>query len=124
MSRFAICLSLFLVGMTGAFAQSADVGGRYRIEGRNPSGSGAYRGEVRVERNGDVYRVLWQIGQTQQAGIGVVLDKVLSLTFQAGGGPAGVAAFRINPDGSLTGIWAPAGAAAVGTETWTPADRS
>jgi hypothetical protein len=123
MPKFAICLCLYLVGVTGAFAQS-DVAGRYRLEGRNPSGSGSYRGEVVVERNGDAYRVLWQIGPTRQVGTGIVLDKVLSLTFQAGAGPAGVAAFRINPDGSLTGIWAASGAPAVGTETWTPADRS
>lgn len=124
MSRIALCLCLYIAGMAGAFGQSTDIAGRYRMEGRNPTGSGAYRGEVAVARNGDSYQVRWQLGQGSQVGTGIVLDKVLSVTFQAGPGPAGVAAFRINPDGSLTGVWVVGGGGAVGTETWTPADRS
>ena len=124
MSKIALCLGLYGLGLVSAFAQSGDIAGRYRIEGRNPTGSGVYRGEVAVVKNGDTYQVRWQLGQSAQIGTGIVLDKVLSVTFQAGAGPAGVAAFRINPDGSLTGIWAGAGVPAVGTETWTPTDRS
>jgi hypothetical protein len=107
-----------------ALAQASDVSGRYRIEGSNATGSGVYRGEVLVQRQGDTYQVRWRLEQGGQAGVGVVLDKVLAVTFQDGSGPAGIAAFRINPDGRLTGIWTGQGMSGVGTETWIPLDRS
>lgn len=124
MLKVAFCLGFYALGMVAAVAQSPDVAGRYRVEGSNPGGQGSYRGEVIIARKGDTYQVRWQIGQGAQVGTGIVLDKVFSVTFQAGPGPAGVAAFRIDPNGTLTGIWAGAGVTALGTETWTPADRS
>jgi hypothetical protein len=127
MSRLALCLlacCALVLGLPPARAEPGDLAGRYRIEGSNPTGSGVYRGEVAIARNGDTYQVRWILEQSGQAGVGVVLDKVLAVTFQVGGGPAGIAAFRINPDGSLTGIWAGPGMPAVGTERWLPIDRS
>lgn len=124
MSRFSVFIAICLLGMSGALAQTSDLAGRYRIEGRNPSGSGIYRGGVLVSRNGDAYHVRWQLGRSAQVGTGLVLDKVFAVTFQAGAGPVGVAAFRINADGSLTGIWAGPGTSIIGTESWVPADRS
>jgi hypothetical protein len=127
MSRLAYSLlACFpLLGLPNVVgAQGSDIAGRYRIEGSNPTGSGVYRGEVAIARQGDSYQVRWLLEQGGQAGVGVVLDRVFAVTFQAGAGPAGIAAFRLNPDGSLTGIWAGPGMQAVGTERWIPMDRS
>lgn len=127
MSRLALyllaCFAI-LAASDAACAQGSDIAGRYRIEGSNPTGSGVYRGEVAIARAGDTYQVRWILEQGSQVGLGVVLDKVLAVTFQDGAAPAGIAAFRINPDGSLTGIWAGSGTVSVGTERWIPADRS
>lgn len=118
-----MCLGL-AVSLIAFAAQAEDLSGKYRIEGRNATGSGTYTGEVQIVRTGEAYQLRWLLQQGGMIGMGVVLDKILSVTFQGRNGPAGIAAFRINGDGSLAGIWAEPGGKALGTETWIPADRS
>ena len=124
MSKMFFYVCLCLMSTSAAFAQNDDLSGRYSVEGRNAAGSGLYRAEVLVSRSGETYRVRWNLGQGGAAnGTGIVTDNVLSVVFVGPGTQSGIASFRINRDGTMTGTWAGVGAAKVGSENWKPVDR-
>ncbi|HYE52038.1 MAG TPA: hypothetical protein VEB20_20755 [Azospirillaceae bacterium] len=110
-------------------AAAGAIEGRYRIDGRNPGEAGGrYGGEVAVAKAGDTYQVAWAVGGQKWVGTGIVTGKVLSVVYglpTPNGGLAspGVAAYEINPDGTLTGGFALLGTRARGVEAWIPAGR-
>lgn len=81
--------------------------GTYRIDqGMNPDGS-RYQGAVAIQREGDVYRLAWQVGDNAFGGVGIHVDDRLLV----GWGPPdshGVVAYRVD-GGKLEGRWASVG---------------
>ena len=91
-----------------SFAEPADpaatlpeLPGRYAINGTNPDGS-KYFGEVVIERQGSVYRVIWYIGESVYTGEGRLSNGVLTVDY----GDSYPAIYRLRSDGVLDGTWA------------------
>ena len=119
---FSVALGLALVA--GSQAQTkGDLAGKYLVKGENPGGRGEYRGRAAIRQSGGTYQIVWQIGQSQYVGTGIRLDDNLAVVYASENQPAGVVHYRIEPDGSLMGLWTSIGDSAVGTETWTPEGR-
>ena len=59
----------------------------------------------------------WQVGNVRLVGLGLIQAGVLAVSFVVEGRP-GVAAFEVEPDGKLRGIWTTGGG--LGTEVLTP----
>ncbi len=97
------------------FAQLRE--GQYGVEGNNPDGS-AYTGQLRLQAlpNGAWY-VVWQVGDSQLAGVGVIRSGVLAIGFAQQGRP-GVIAYEVEADGKLHGFWTTGDG--IGTEVLTP----
>ncbi|BAT57573.1 hypothetical protein GJW-30_1_00079 [Variibacter gotjawalensis] len=122
--RLLIAIVLSICFAFAAHAQQANLSGPYAIEGQNPDGAGRYQGRVTVQRKGDTYQIVWQIGQTRATGTGIFRDGKLAVVFQPQTGAAGVAFFELNSSGSLSGTWTSLGGGVLGTEQWTPQNRS
>ena len=129
MSRHLAALALLAAAVASpgpgggsAYAQTADLAGRYRLEGSNPGGGGRYQGEVQVAKTGDTYQVRWQIQGAPAVGTGLLVDGLLSVAFRTAK-EQGVAVFRRSGDGGLAGTWTVIGGQQAGTEVWKPLDR-
>jgi len=107
-------LALAVAPAAPAVAQP-DLSGVYQTAGTNPDGS-AYSGETEISRNGEAYRVVQHVGGTAE-GTGIVSGDVLAVSFPEAGW---VAAYEIQPDGTLEGVWAQTGGSALGRERLTP----
>jgi hypothetical protein len=94
----------------------ADPAGQYEVRGTNPSGGSAYEGTVSVERTGDAYRVIWQIGTQFFIGTGVLDGSSLAIWFQSGSF-TGVALYAADGD-NWKGKWVTAGGTELGSEQW------
>ena len=91
--------------------------GYYEVEGQNPDGS-SYGGVFALENApGASWYVTWQVGDVRLVGLGLIQGGVLAVSFVVDGRP-GVAAFEVEPDGQLRGIWSTGGG--LGTEMLTP----
>ena len=119
----AIAIGFLILSMTVVFGQTRDIEGLYRVTGTNPGGVGDYRGEVAVARTGDVYQIAWRFGGDQHIGTGIRSNGQLSVVYQPEGQIAGIAVYRIEPNGTLQGIWTTLGGQTLGTEEWTPQGR-
>jgi hypothetical protein len=108
-----VCLLVLAVAVP-AMAQS-DPAGLYATMGTNPDGS-AYEGETEVIATGTTYRVIQHVGGTTE-GTGLFTGNVLAVMFPEAGW---LAAYKLRPDGTLTGVWTSAGGTETGTETLTP----
>ena len=101
-----------------AVKANPDGTGTFRIvKGTTPGESGEYKGEVRIEKTGDTYKMTWKLaGGDSYRGVGLMLGNSLV----AGWTPksdVGVVAYKISDGGAkLDGIWAPLGATQLGTE--------
>jgi len=97
-------------------AASAQVVGRFNVEGRNPDGS-TYGGAASVEKTGDTYRVVWTIDGTRFVGTAIGSDEALAITYRAGN-ETGIA--LMGREGAGYGVvWAYAGGTRIGLERWT-----
>jgi hypothetical protein len=101
----------------GAAASSdADVDppeGDYRVEGRNPEGKD-YEGKVTIAKEGDGYRLTWNVDGDEYDGTGSLSDNLLTVDW---GGTTPMV-YALADDGSLTGLWD----SGRGEETLTPED--
>lgn len=106
---------LACLGPLPAAAQIRD--GLYSAEGTNPDGSN-YTGSLVIQAapNGTWFAV-WQVGETRIQGVGVINGGVLTFGYAVNGNP-GVAAYAVDADGKLRGIWTVGGG--MGTEILTP----
>lgn len=77
------------------------ISGSYRVEGRNPDGSG-YAGTVRITENGDAISMAWQVGTQTYSGTGVRQGRVITVNW----GDAFPVVYVIMPNGALHGTWA------------------
>ncbi|MDE1996244.1 MAG: hypothetical protein KGI75_27335 [Rhizobiaceae bacterium] len=111
----------------------ADPTGTFKVVGTNADDGSTYTGTVKVTRNGETYKVVWNIGGSQSVGTGLGsrFDNGSILT-----GPAtdddeglsvgyvnkdsfGIASYYRQPDGSWAGVWTYGGSKNVVKETWT-----
>lgn len=113
-AAFACGASLLLCLGGAAPAQAQIQQGTYRLSGTNPDGS-TYEGEFALQPGpGASWIAAWQVGDARIFGLAVIQGGVLAVSFVVEGRP-GVAAFDVEPDGSLRGIWTTGGG--LGTET-------
>jgi hypothetical protein len=116
----AVLAAALILAAAPAFA----IEGFYRVEGKNPGQPNGYKGEAQIKQTGRTYTVIWQIGEAQQIGTGILIDNVLSIVF-ASVGPArpGVAVYNVMDDKITSGLWTSLGSQIVAEEIWSPADR-
>lgn len=110
--RIASPLSLLVFA---ASVSAADLPGEYAVDGRNPDGK-PYKGVLTVEPRGDAWRFEWRAG-TESSGIGV--DIASKIAVAVGGDQCAIVLYRVQPDGSLQGVWTSPLGGAVGSETAT-----
>jgi hypothetical protein len=117
MRKTALVLSCLLL-LVALPLSAAGFSGVYAINGNNP-GVGAYKGTLTISPRGEIYDVLWTIGNAKYAGVGVVTGDTLSVAYSDGTGKwIGVVGYRQRPNGSLDGKWAVyGGATKTGTES-------
>jgi hypothetical protein len=126
--------TLALLAVLSGSSALADPAGKYDVLGTNPDKSGEYTGTVKVTRNGDTYKVIWTIGDSQTVGVGIgghmvgegysmgpasEEDTILSVAYSSGN-TVGTALYYEGPDGVWRGAWAYDGAGRSATENWTP----
>ena len=110
----AIAAAVLLLGSVTAFA--ADPEGDYKVEGNNPGGGGGYSGTVSVEKTGDTYRVVWNIGGTKYVGTGIGNKDFMAVSYRSGNN-TGLALYG-EDGGNWVGVWTYAGGKTVGAERW------
>lgn len=115
-----LCLALLLLAPTAASSQVPALTGEYAVEGRAPGGT--YRGQAAIAPDGDVFLVVWQIGETRHQGTGLLRGDKFAVTFVSQGRPA-LALYDIQPDGTLSGVWTEFASKSAFTETLTPKAR-
>ena len=114
----AAALSLFSVG---AYAQGADIGGRYDAQGTNIDGS-PYKGTAEiVVTTTTTCRITWRTGSSSvQQGICMRNGNTLSAAYTFANGKPGLIIYEMQRDGSMKGLWTIADQKGVGTENLTP----
>ena len=100
----------------GTVAFAADPVGQYSVSGTNPGNRGTYAGTVTVEKTGDTFRVVWQIGSDRYVGTGIGNDEFIAVSYQAGS-DTGLAMYSSSEQG-WKGIWTYANGRQIGTEIW------
>jgi hypothetical protein len=99
-------------------ATAQDVGGRYRVAGKNLDGS-PYSGTAEiVVTSRTTCRIRWTVGSTS-SGICMRSGTAFSAAYVMGS-VAGLVIYEMKPDGSLEGIWTIADKSGVGVEVLTP----
>jgi hypothetical protein len=93
--------------------------GRYRVEGTNPGGGSGYTGTVAVEKNGETYRVTWDVDGTRYVGTAIGDDKFLAVSYRSGNN-TGLCLYGKDANDLWVGIWTYAGGRELGSERWTP----
>ena len=88
-----------------ATANPPDIAGAYDVAGTNPTGT-PYKGELAVDKRGDVYQFRWTAGKTYD-GVGVANGNVVAVAFTEGsdGKGCGVVSYKVLADGALDGKW-------------------
>jgi hypothetical protein len=95
---------------------NADPVGKYEVTGTNPGGKSTYTGQVTVERTGDTYRVVWNVGGTRYVGTGIGNKEFIAVSYRSGD-QTGLALYAEDGDG-WGGVWTYAGGKQMGTEKW------
>jgi hypothetical protein len=90
--------------------------GRYRVTGNNPGGGSEYSGTVTVERTGETFRVIWQIGSQTFTGTGIGGDKGLAVAYRSNEF-SGLAIYGVDGD-DWDGVWMVTDGRTLGTEKW------
>ena len=103
---------------SATIALAGDPAGSYAVTGSNPGSAGSqYAGSVSVQKTGDTYLVIWNIGSQTFVGTGVARDNGFSVTYRSGG-LTGIAVYSASGD-NWDGTWAFADDHRIGTEAWT-----
>ena len=113
----AIATGILLLGAALAPAMADDPVGRYDVSGTNPGNRGTYSGSATVEKTGDTYRVVWQIGSDRYVGTGVGNSEFIAVSYRFGN-ESGLALYGASERG-WKGVWAYSGGQQLGSEVWT-----
>ena len=97
-------LALLLFGIS-AHADTLRLASSYKAVGKNGDGS-SYTGTVTIKIISDTtYTIEWNIGGSVTKGFGMRMNDTLSATYMLNGEP-GLIIYKVQGDGSLSGIWA------------------
>jgi len=112
----AMALFLFVVS---AKADTLQLASSYKAVGKNGDGS-SYTGTVAVKIISDTtFSIEWKLGDSVIKGFGMRMNDTLSATYMLNGQP-GLIIYKVQADGSLSGIWAIKGESGNGSEVLTP----
>jgi hypothetical protein len=110
-------IGLFLA-MTISAGSAQDIGGRYRVEGKNINGSN-YSGTAEITITSDTTcRIIWDTGSISS---GICMRN--GVAFAAGyvlGESVGLVIYELMPDGSMQGVWTVADTPGEGYENLYP----
>ena len=120
MKRYGLALACALLAATPALA--VDLGGSYKVKGKNADGS-AYKGKAEiVVTSENTCRITWTEGSSVQNGICMRNGSAFSAAYVFSDGTVGLVIYELADDGSMKGLWTVADKKGVGEETLTPAD--
>ena len=112
-------LAMACVFVTALPAAAADIGGTYKIAGKNVDGS-SYTGKAEITiTSKNTCRISWNTGSVQN-GICMRNGIAFSAAYSFSNGTVGLIIYEIEDDGSLKGLWTIADQAGVGEEILTP----
>lgn len=130
-------IAAILMALALPAAALAGPDGTYHVKGVNPDDGRDYTGTVKIVRKGEVYRVVWQIGDDETVGMGLGLrmvdgrmvagpasdaDTGIAVSY-ASGDSFGNATYTEFSDGTWRGVWAGKGDQTISTEEWIPTVR-
>lgn len=106
------------VGLGGA-AYAVDIGGSYRVVGKNLDGS-EYSGTAEIiVTTQNTCRITWVTGGTTSEGICMRNGIAFAASYVLGK-DIGLVIYEVNNNGSMDGIWTIADTPGIGTETLIP----
>jgi hypothetical protein len=115
----SILLGLAALLVTTVAASAQDVGGRYRVAGKNPNGSG-YTGTAEiVVTSQNTCRIVWTTGGSSSRGICMRNGTSFAASYVLGK-DIGLVIYEIQPDRSMRGLWTIADQTGLGQEILTP----
>lgn len=130
-------IAAILIALALPAAAVAGPDGTYHVKGVNPDDGRDYTGTVKIVRKGEIYSVVWQIGDDETVGMGLGLrlvdgqmvagpaseaDTGISISY-ASGDSVGNATYTEFSDGTWRGIWASKRDKTTSTEEWIPTVR-
>ena len=92
---------------------STTLAGDYNVTGMNANGSD-YGGSLSILSRDEVWQLVWVVGADTYDGVGIDQENVLAAAY--GGDGCGVAAYVLQPNGDLDGVWGIWGTNYVGYE--------
>jgi hypothetical protein len=114
----AAAIGAAFVFSPAAFSQT--VGGEYQVKGTNFDGS-AYNGTAQITPSSNsTCRIEWKTGGSTSAGFCMLAGDALAAAYKLGDS-VGLVLYKLQPDGSLKGVWTIADKPGAGTEILTPA---
>jgi hypothetical protein len=131
--RFVTVAVLALMACFVSLEAQAGPEGKYFVQGTNPGSGTGYEGTLIVQRTGETYSVVWDVGGTRYVGtalgasyikgvltMGPAADKDIALSISYVAGDSYGIAFMIEqPNGLWSGVWTYGGSNAIATEVWT-----
>ncbi|MEM6304227.1 MAG: hypothetical protein AAF744_05870 [Pseudomonadota bacterium] len=84
-----------------ALAQTSNITGSYRAEGRNPNGS-TYSGTAVIGQQGNAVQISWAVGSQSYTGSGVINGQVVVINW----GQPDPVVYVVMSNGDLHGTWA------------------
>jgi hypothetical protein len=119
MNKLLLFLAVIVLCAPGVALPADDLDGTYDATGVNALDGKSYAGTVTIKRTGDVYEVIWRVGDSY-IGTGVRVGDVLSVGYtDEERSWYGVVGYRIGARGKLVGTWCTLFGKTVGTETLT-----
>ncbi len=117
MKNKLIALAFFSAMISPAAAEG--FGGRYTVQGTNPNGS-TYGGEAEITLTSETTcEIKWTTGSTESHGICMRNDDSFAAGYRMGE-EIGLVIYKVQEDGSLSGLWTVAGKNGNGTEILVP----
>lgn len=118
-----ILLAALLVAAWLTPATAAEIDGEYAVYGHEMA-DGRYNGKVAVAKSGDTYAVVWVFGNDIHRGTGILNGDNFSVIFFVRQSPVpGLAVYKVESDGTLTGQFTVLGGKKVGAEMWKRVDH-
>ena len=118
-SALVLCLASICSVARAAEVEKLALSEHYHVAGTNANGS-KYSGIADIKGISDTtFSIVWHIGSATQSGFGMRMKDTLSATYILNGEP-GLIIYRVQGNGSFTGVWAVRGEKGLGTETLTP----
>lgn len=109
-----------LLALSGPVTAQRDLTGNYVVVGTTLGGGGSYRGKAAVAATGATYQVAWLVGGAKYRGTGILEGDVFSVVYHLKGSAPGVAVYKVESNGVLTGRWTSLAGTTLGTENWKP----